>query len=53
MSTFDDSTSYWVAPNPAIGNYGWASVPVPNTGTRIRVDSVSAQNTFMQVSVNP
>ena len=53
VSTFDDSKSYWVAPNPAIGNFGWASVPVPNTGTRIRVDSVSAQNTFMQVSVNP
>jgi immune inhibitor A len=49
---FDDTQSYWVAPNPAIGNFGWASVPVPHTGTTIRVVSVSAQNTFMQVQVN-
>lgn len=49
---FDDSQSYWVAPNPAIGNFGWASVQVPHTGTTIRVKSVAAQNTFMQVDVN-
>jgi immune inhibitor A len=49
---FDDSKSYWVAPNPAIGNFGWASVPVPNTGTTIRVVSYSAQDSFMQVLVN-
>ena len=49
---FDDTQSYWVAPNPAIGNFGWASVPVPHTGTTIRVKSVSAQGTFMQVDVN-
>ena len=30
---FDDSKSYWFGPNPAIGNLGWSSVPVPNTGT--------------------
>jgi len=48
---FDDSKSYWVAPNPAIGNFGWASVPVPNTGTTIRVVSVSAQDGFMQIEV--
>ena len=49
---FDDMQSYWVAPNPAIGHLGWASVPVPHTGTTIRVVSVSAQNNFMQVHVN-
>jgi immune inhibitor A len=49
---FDDTKSYWVAPNAAIGNFGWASVPLPGTGTTIRVVSVSAQNTFMQVQVN-
>jgi immune inhibitor A len=49
---FDDTKSYWVAPNPAIGNNGWFSVPVPNTGTTIRVTSVSAQGNFMQVLVN-
>ena len=49
---FDDSKSYWVAPNPTIGNFGWSSVPVPNTGTTIRVVSVSAQDGFMQVQVN-
>ncbi len=49
---FDDSQSYWVAPDPSIGHLGWASVPVPNTGTTIRVVSVSAQGNFMQVLVN-
>jgi len=49
---FDDSQSYWVAPDPAIGHYGWASVIVPNTGTTIRVTSVSAHGNFMQVLVN-
>jgi len=49
---FDDTRSYWVAPNPAIGNFGWASVPLPATGTTIRVVSVSAQGGFMQVQVN-
>jgi immune inhibitor A len=51
-SKFDDSNSYWVAPDASIGNLGWASVPVPNTGTTIRVVSVSAQGNFMQVHVN-
>ncbi len=49
---FDDSRSYWVAPDASISNFGWASVPVPNTGTTIRVASVSAQGNFMQVYVN-
>ncbi len=49
---FDDSQSYWVAPDPAIGHLGWASVPVPQTGTRIRVTSISTQGNFMQVLVN-
>jgi immune inhibitor A len=50
---FDDTQSYWVAPNPSIGNFGWASVPLPGFGVTIRVNSVSAQNTFMQVTVAP
>jgi immune inhibitor A len=49
---FDDSQSYWVAPDSSIGNNGWASVPVPNTGTTIEVRSVSARGGFMQVTVN-
>ncbi len=49
---FDDNQSYWVAPDASINNYGWASVPVPHTGTTIRVVSVSAQGNFMQVQVN-
>ncbi|GGM96811.1 protease [Terrabacter tumescens] len=49
---FDDSKSYWVAPNPSIGNFGWSSVPVPSTGTKIRVVSTSTQGDFMQVTVN-
>ena len=49
---FDDSKSYWVAPDASIGNFGWSSVPVPTTGTTIRVRSVSARDGFMQVTVN-
>ncbi|WP_404391866.1 hypothetical protein [Humibacillus xanthopallidus] len=49
---FDDSKSYWVAPDPSIGNVGWSSVQVPNTGTKIRVVGTSAQGDFMQVTVN-
>jgi immune inhibitor A len=48
---FDDMQSYWVAPDASIGNFGWSSVPVPHTGTSIRVVSVSAQGSFMQVQV--
>ncbi len=47
---FDDSKSYWVAPNPAIGNFGWSSVPVPNTGTTIRV--LAQKGVWMTVRVN-
>ncbi|HEY3310932.1 MAG TPA: immune inhibitor A domain-containing protein [Anaerolineales bacterium] len=50
---FDDTRSYWVAPDSAIGNFGWASVPLPGFGTTIRVNSVSTLNTFMQVTVAP
>lgn len=49
---FDDTQAYWFPPNPAIGHLGWASVPLPATGTTIRVKSVSAQGNFMQVDVN-
>jgi immune inhibitor A len=50
---FDDTQSYWVPPNPSIGNFGWASVPLPATGTTVRVVGVSAQDGFMQVIVAP
>jgi immune inhibitor A len=49
---FDDTQSYWVGPDASIGNQGWSSVPLPSTGTTIRVASTSAQNSFMQVLVN-
>ncbi len=49
---FDDTQSYWVAPDASIGNNGWFSVPLPATGTTIRVTSVSARGNFMQVLVN-
>jgi immune inhibitor A len=49
---FDDTQSYWVAPNPSINNFGWASVPLPGFGVTIRVNSVSSQNTFMQVTLD-
>jgi immune inhibitor A len=43
---FSDSNSYWNAANPQ------GSVIVPNTGTKIRVVSYSAQGNFLQVVVN-
>jgi len=49
---FDDTQSYWFPPDPSIGHLGWASVPLPATGTTIRVVSVSARGNFMQVHVN-
>jgi immune inhibitor A len=44
---FDDTNQYW---NPAIPVAG---VMNPNTGTQIRIQSVSAQGSFMQVEVRP
>jgi immune inhibitor A len=58
VSTFDDSQSYWVAGDPgdapANGRYQaeWNSVKVPNTGTSMRVTSVTPGG-FMQVQVAP
>jgi immune inhibitor A len=59
VPVFNDSNSYWVNGHPgdapANGRYQseWASVNVPNTGTIIKVVSVSGQGSFMQVIVNP
>ncbi len=50
---FDDTQSYWAAPNPAINNAGWSSVPLPGFGVTVRVTSVSAHGEFMQVQVAP
>ena len=44
---FDDTNSYYDPTNPM------GSVQVPNTGTQVRVKSVSAQGSFMQVQVRP
>jgi immune inhibitor A len=44
---FDDLLSYYNEENPM------GSVIVPNTGTQIRIQSVSAQGNFMQVQVRP
>jgi immune inhibitor A len=59
VSTFDDSESYWVNDHPGDapvdgihGQSEWNSVDVPDTGTTIRVVSVSSQGQFMQVLVN-
>jgi immune inhibitor A len=50
---FDDRKSYWTD-GSAPGHYqpGWSSVRVPNTGTQIRVQSVTPGG-FMQVQVRP
>jgi immune inhibitor A len=44
---FDDRTLYYDPANPQ------GSVMNPNTGTQIRIQSVSAQGSFMQVEVRP
>lgn len=46
VSTFDDTKSHWRSHSPT------NSVKNPNTNTRIRVKSVSAHGSFMQVEVN-
>jgi len=51
-SFFSDNLDYWTPPDPSIGHLGWAGVQVPNTGTTIRVRSISAHGNFMQVHVN-
>lgn len=47
VSVFDDRTLYWDPANPQ------GSVKNPNTGTQIRVLSVSSLGGFMQVEVRP
>ena len=44
---FDDNHSYYDPANPM------GSVIVPNTGTQIRIQSISARGSFMQVQVRP
>lgn len=44
---FDDNNEYWDIANPM------GSVQVPHTGTQIRIKSISAQGSFMQVEVRP
>jgi immune inhibitor A len=47
VSAFNDRNSYYDPANP------WGSVITPNTGTIIRLVSISAQDSFMQVEVRP
>jgi len=47
VPVFDDNVSYWRADKPN------ASVITPQTGTQIRIKSVSAKGSFMQVEVRP
>jgi immune inhibitor A len=47
VPVFDDTKSYYDPANPQ------GSVIVPNTGTQIRIQSISAQGNFMQVQVRP
>jgi immune inhibitor A len=47
VPVFDDRNSYYDPANPM------GSVIVPSTGTQIRVKSISAHNSFMQVEVRP
>lgn len=47
VSIFDDNNSYYRAENPM------GSVITPQTGTQIRIKSISARDSFMQVQVRP
>lgn len=47
--TFNDLRNFWVPPDPSVGNFGWASVPVPHTGTAIQV--LSQNGGRMQVGI--
>jgi immune inhibitor A len=47
VSVFDDRTLYYDLANPQ------GSVVNPNTGTQIRIQSISALGNFMQVQVSP
>ena len=46
VSVFNDATDFWDPSTPL------ANVITPNTGTTIRIKSISAQGGFMQVAVN-
>ena len=46
VSIFNDANTYWDPATPAAG------VKVPQTGTTIRIKSVSAHGSFMQIGVN-
>lgn len=46
VSVFNDATDFWDPASPL------ANVVTPNTGTTIRIKSISAQGGFMQVAVN-
>lgn len=46
VSVFNDLTDFWDPATPL------ANVITPNTGTTIRIKSISAQGNFMQVAVN-
>lgn len=47
VKVFDDRNSYYDPTNPQ------GSVMNPNTGTQIRIQSISALNSFMQIEVRP
>ena len=47
VKIFDDRNSYYDPANPQ------GSVMNPNTGTQIRIQSISGKNSFMQIEVRP
>jgi immune inhibitor A len=47
VSVFDDNVQYWNPDTPVLG------VINPHSGTQVRIKSVSAQGSFMQVEVRP
>jgi len=56
VSTFNDNNSYWVNGDPGDASShfvsSWNSVNNPHTGTTVRIVSVSAQGSFMQIQIN-
>jgi immune inhibitor A len=47
VKVFDDRTTFYDPANPL------GSVINPNTGTQIRIQTISTQDSFMQVEVRP
>lgn len=49
--TFNDKKDYWFPPNPSIGHNGWASVPLPKQGVKVKIQN-EASDGSLKIKVN-